>query len=93
MQPGTSTVSAPAKPRAKTAFRRWLFENDYTLRAAAEALGCSHEHVRRICLHPDDEGQRLPDEDLVRRIETLTRGEITKTDFPAPPASEGSAAQ
>ncbi|ATC25191.1 hypothetical protein CVUC_05270 [Caulobacter vibrioides] len=70
-----------------------MFENDVTLRQAGDALGCSHEHVRRICLHPDDAGRSYPDDDLIARIEAFTQGAVTRKDFPLPEALQAGAVQ
>ncbi len=51
------------------------------LREVAEAIGSSHEQVRRMRLpfgHPD---RRVPDPELMARIVAWTGGEITPADF------------
>ena len=47
-------------------------------------LACSYQTIRRICLPFDSAERRMPDDDLLVRIHTLTAGEITLLDFYPP---------
>jgi len=69
----------PARPKPKLAY--WLFDREITDRAAAEALGCSYETVRRICLPFDDDDRRVPGAALMESIFRWTEGEVVPADF------------
>lgn len=72
----------PIKPRPR--FALWLWQRDILLRKAGEALECSYEQVRVICLPFDDPNRRVPSEALIERIVEYTGGEITAADFYPP---------
>jgi hypothetical protein len=67
---------AAPRPLSRPAFARWVWERDLTLKEVGEALGCSYEQVRLICLPFSDPKRRVPDEPLIRRIHEYTGGEI-----------------
>ena len=77
-------------PRARPALARWLWDRQIPHREAAQALGCSHEHVRRICLPFDDPGRKVPNDALVDRVQAYTDGAVSKSDFePAAAEADG----
>lgn len=66
----------------RPAFARWIWERDLDLREVGEAIGCSYEHVRRMCLPFADKARKVPtDETLLRNIVAYTAGEIGVGDF------------
>ena len=71
-------------PRPRPRFAHLLFRSDVDYRGAAEALGCSHETVRLICLPFADERRRVPSKRLMERIVEWTRGETVPGDFYEP---------
>lgn len=76
MTSGTPISIRARRPISRPAFARWCWERDVGLREAADALGCSYEHVRRICLPFGDGLRRVPDQALIVAIHQLTDGEI-----------------
>lgn len=77
-------TQAPPKIRPRPAFALWLWQRDILLREAGDALECSYEQVRVICLPFDDSGRRVPSPALIERIVEYTGGEITAADFYPP---------
>lgn len=64
------------QPVLRPGFARWMWDRDLGLREVADAVGCSYEQVRRICLPFGDANRRVPDQALITRIHELTCGEI-----------------
>lgn len=60
---------------ARPLFDRWLFENRISNRAAARALGLSHETVRLYCL-PFDGARSKPSDATRAKIEAWTAGGV-----------------
>lgn len=78
----------PPTPVARPAFAAWIFERDLTLHQVGEAIGCSAEQVRRICLPFDHPNRRIPDVERMTAIVRFTAGEITVESF-YPPEARG----
>lgn len=74
------TLTAPDIVR-KPKLALFIFERDLTLHAVGEAIGCSHEHVRRLCLPFGDPRRRVPDDALMKEIVRWTNGQIGPADF------------
>lgn len=72
------------KPQPRPAFAQWMFERSLKLREAGDALGCSAETVRRMCLPFGDPGRRIPDETMMGRVLEYTSGAITASDWYQP---------
>lgn len=76
----------PIVPRPRLA--AYIFERALELKTVGEAIGCSGEQVRLICLPFGHPKRRVPRTDLMARIVAWTGGEITPADFyQAPPAA------
>lgn len=63
-------------PVDRPALWLWLARRNLNFREAAPMIGCSHEHVRRVCLPYTDPDWRFPNQKLRQKVEALTRGEI-----------------
>jgi hypothetical protein len=80
--PGLQAVPKTPPLVERPAFARWIWERDLDLREVGEAIGCSYEHVRRMCLPFADPARKVPtDERLLRAIVAYTGGEIGIGDF------------
>ena len=82
-------AAPPPDPLPRPAFARFLWERDIDLARAAEAIDCSAEHVRRICLPFSDPKRKVPAPDLMARIVRWTNGQILPADFYEPHLSMG----
>lgn len=76
----------PPDPVFLPKFTLWCFQRKLRLRQIAAAIApCSREHARCIQLEFGNPKRRTPDEDLMNRIVSWTRGEIQPGDFyPSP---------
>ncbi len=59
----------------------WIFDRAITRRAAAAALECSYDSLRRYCLPFGDPERRIPDEQTIARIVAWTEGDLSAADF------------
>lgn len=82
--------STAPQPIPRPAFAQYIWERGLSFQAVAEALGCSHEQVRRICLPFQDAARRVPGPELMERIVEWTAGAVLPADF-YPPRLNGAA--
>lgn len=75
-EPPTSAPAPSRRAIPRPAFARWIWERGYTLKEIGDAIECSYEHVRLICLPFVDAKRRVPEQELMRRIHAFTEGEI-----------------
>lgn len=78
-------MTSPAPdPVLRPRLALFIWERNLDLKVVAEAIGCSHETVRRLCLPFGDSKRRVPAEELMSRILDWTGGQITAGDFYPP---------
>lgn len=93
----TRTPQAP--PAQRTPFDRWLWEKSISNVEAGRLLGC-HAQTIRLWRRPFGDAQRrVPGIDDMRKIVTLTGGDVVAADFyppdlqaPAAPVKDGASA-
>jgi hypothetical protein len=81
-------VATTPQPLPRPALARFIWERDLDLKTVGDALGCSYEQVRRICLPFGDTRRRVPAEELMARIVKWTNGEVKPVDFYSPHLNE-----
>jgi hypothetical protein len=77
----TSTVEPAPDPIQRPKLALFLWERDLGLKEAGQALGRSHEYVRRVCLPFNDPRRTFPDDEFLARVEAFTEGAVTQADF------------
>jgi hypothetical protein len=74
-------LKKPPNPVPRPKLASYIWARGMELKAVGDAIDCSHEHVRRMCLPFGDPNRRVPAEDLMARIVAWTDGEIRPADF------------
>lgn len=77
----------PKKPIPRPKFAQFIWERGLELREVGDAIGCSHEMVRRMGLPFGHPRRRVPGEDLMASIVKWSDGEIRPSDFYPPELS------
>lgn len=83
----------PLSPIARPQLAAFIWARDLDLKAVGEAIGCSYEQVRLICLPFGDARRRVPGEALMARIVKWTDGQIRPADFYPPALNTGPASR
>lgn len=86
-------IAPPPRPRPRLA--AFIFDRGLDLKDVGDAIGCSHEQVRLICLPFGDPKRRVPGAELMERIVLWTNRAVTPSDFYPPEllGAEGAAQQ